>query len=348
MQKPTPSTINEFSWITHIASLSKAECGQILIPPYQHLGMAEQERISFGFIPEPHLKKCLPLNYIPDNQPFRLPFNPISTAKLAVNAPCNRYADVVPYNYNRVKLIQRPSSVGTDYINASYVGGFESCSRYIATQGPLETTIVDFYNMIIEQNSRLVVMLTPLVEKGRVKCEKYWPEIGKELLLSKGAMVVKTVDESVDQKIPDLVVRKIVVCWSDGVVVKEQEITQFHFVGWADHSVSASDSVLNLIHLTEKLQLEYTARFNDQSIGPMIVHCSAGCGRTGTLITIACIMDIILDDRKRQLGRSRVDLVPRIVGDLRKQRYLMVQTFDQYRFCYEVLDLWVKRLDEKS
>nr|CAG8453863.1 6036_t:CDS:2 [Entrophospora candida] len=135
----------------------------------------------------------------------------------------NRYSNVLPFNYNRVKLIRKRPGRTDDYINASYIRAPYDVKKYIVTQGPMKNTLEDFWLMIWEQNSKVIVMLTKEQEKNIIKCDKYWPDLGSPVIYKNSGRV-----------------------------------TQLHFVGWPDHGVPDSpENILNLIRKTDDLQKKY-------------------------------------------------------------------------------------------
>ncbi|CAG8538947.1 4664_t:CDS:1 [Paraglomus brasilianum] len=258
----------------------------------------------------------------------------IASSKAA--GPFNRYMDIMPYNHSRVKL----SSGKTDYINASYLDAPGKIRRYIAAQGPLSKTIDDFWLMVWEQNCGVVVMLTQEREKNLPKCTRYWPEKDKSFNFDDIGMTVTLESEVLDPSISS-VMRSITLTRKDddnsGQPSKTRRITQLHFMGWSDHGVPDSpDALLLLISKTNELQQlhadENNARTPPDAVGPVVVHCSAGVGRTGTFCTVDSVMALLpaMDD-------DSMDLVFHIIGFFREQRMRMVQTLRQYQFCYLTL-----------
>ncbi|CAG8578867.1 6525_t:CDS:1 [Paraglomus occultum] len=258
----------------------------------------------------------------------------IANSKAA--GPYNRYMDIMPYNQTRVKLL----SGKTDYINASYLDAPGKIRRYIAAQGPLSKTIDDFWLMIWEQNCGVVVMLTQEREKNMPKCARYWPEKDKSLNFDDIGMTVTLESEGLDPSISSIV-RSITLTRKEDdnneQSLKTRRVTQLHFMGWADHGVPDSpDALLQLISKTNELQQlhadENNARTQPDAVGPVVVHCSAGVGRTGTFCTVDSAMALlpIMDD-------DSMDLVFHIIGFFREQRMRMVQTLRQYQFCYMTL-----------
>ncbi|RHZ74361.1 hypothetical protein Glove_225g57 [Diversispora epigaea] len=243
----------------------------------------------------------------------------------------NRYSDILPFDYNRVKLIQpRPNK--TDYINASYIEGPNGITNYIGAQGPIERTFDDFWLMTWEQNSYVIVMLTKEQEKGQIKCHRYWPEEVNQSMIfnSIGMKIILEKEELVPNA--TCVLRIIRIEKSDETTrtTEIRTVTQLHFVGWPDHGVpDTPDTLLNLVNKTNEIQQQYINLLSPLKVGAMTVHCSAGCGRTGTFCTVhtaLAMLPTFKDDKS--------DLINYLVRELRKQRRTMVQTLAQYQYCY--------------
>ncbi|KAG9297359.1 hypothetical protein G9A89_009443 [Geosiphon pyriformis] len=265
----------------------------------------------------------------------------------------NRYCDILPFNYNRVKLCAKRSHKN-DYINASYIEAPGKVRKYIATQGPLDETIDDFWLMIWEQNTAVVVMLTKEEEKGAKKCSKYWP-LNKDLPIEYPETGIKVTLESEELDSNTVcIIRTIRLTKTSPVTTtfirdptmnidnqnsqapsspENRTIKQLQFIGWPDHGVPDSpDMILQLIRKTNELQQLSINRDdlgNGNEIGPVVVHCSAGCGRTGAFCTVdsaLALLPNIQDDSN--------DLIYHLVRHFREQRTTMVQTLGQFQYCY--------------
>jgi len=300
----------------------------------------------------------------------------------------NRYTNVWPFEYTRVKLSDhKPES--TDYINASHIQYIDvnpaslpsangpgsripqieslasqnestmssrTYRRYISTQGPLPATFDDFYNVIWEQNSYVIVMLTKEEEMNRIKCHRYWPSSVNESQCH-GKMTVTLISE-VSQPVLDrngqpnsnpdevIVVRKL------GLEKKGSNerriISQIQYMGWMDFGVPDDPlGTLRVIEMAGNTQTSYEQQATQNSeplVGPMIVHCSAGCGRTGAFCTIDTLMTrlTIDDDSMSQEERlGQLDILRATVEKFREQRVSMVQTLRQFAFCYEATLWWI-------
>ncbi|XP_063796204.1 receptor-type tyrosine-protein phosphatase C isoform X2 [Pseudophryne corroboree] len=241
---------------------------------------------------------------------------PIKEARLSCNQPKNRYIDILPYDDNRVVLSEIHGEPGSDYINASYINGFKEPRKYIAAQGPKEETMNDFWRMIWEQKSTIIVMVTRCEEGNRNKCAQYWPTMEEETEKF-GDLVVKITEEKF---FPDYITRKLYI--TNKREKSERDVTHIQFTIWPDHGVPDDPNLLL------KLRRRVNALSNFFS-GPIIVHCSAGVGRTGTYISI----DAMLEGLEAE---GRVDVYGFVV-QLRRQRCLMVQVESQYIFIHKSL-----------
>ncbi|XP_068670555.1 receptor-type tyrosine-protein phosphatase F-like [Montipora foliosa] len=227
----------------------------------------------------------------------------------------NRYANIVAYDHSRVLLNPFEGVPGSDYINASFIDGYNRQRAYIAAQGPLMETFDDFWRMIWEQMSSVIVMLTKLEERGRRKCDQYWPERGTK---NYGPIQVK-LKETLNMS--HYTLRKFVITHKQFPDVT-REVKQFHFTAWPDHGVPS--------HPTPLLSLvRHSFSANRENVGPMVVHCSAGVGRTGTFVTL----DVML---QRISQEDSVDVFG-FVRQMRYQRNFMVQTEAQYIFIHDAL-----------
>ncbi|XP_069769077.1 receptor-type tyrosine-protein phosphatase H-like [Narcine bancroftii] len=234
----------------------------------------------------------------------------------ADNKVKNRYTNIFPYDATRVKLNSQPDSSSSDYINASYMPGYNTENAFIAAQGPLPSTVADFWRMIWEQETQVIVMLTNCVEQNRVKCEHYWPMDYNTCIY--GDIAVNIVSENISPEwtIRNFKIKKV----GDS---KSRKVTHFHFTSWPDHGVPED---------TEKLlQFQKLIRnhLNNSQGGCPVIHCSAGVGRTGTLIAL----DYLL---QRMDKEAMVDVYG-IVYKMRMNRTCMVQTEPQYIFLHRCI-----------
>ncbi|XP_040422145.1 receptor-type tyrosine-protein phosphatase C isoform X3 [Cygnus olor] len=241
----------------------------------------------------------------------------IREAKKSHNQNKNRYIDILPYDHNRVELSEIPGDPGSDYINASHIDGFKEPRKYIAAQGPKDETTDDFWRMIWEQKATIIVMVTRCEEGNRNKCAQYWPSM-ENGSATYGDIIVK-INES--KMCPDYIIQKLHIT-KGRERTAGREVTHIQFTSWPDHGVPEDP------HLLLKLRRRVNALSNFFS-GPIVVHCSAGVGRTGTYIGIDAMLEG-LD------AEGRVDVYGYVVK-LRRQRCLMVQVESQYILIHQAL-----------
>uniref|UniRef100_A0A3P9LPA4 protein-tyrosine-phosphatase n=1 Tax=Oryzias latipes TaxID=8090 RepID=A0A3P9LPA4_ORYLA len=238
---------------------------------------------------------------------------PWDSAKMDENRMKNRYGNIIAYDHSRVRLQALEGEQSSDYINANYVDGYHRPNHYIATQGPMQETVSDFWRMVWQENTAAIVMVTNLVEVGRVKCCKYWPD-DTEIYRDIKVTLIET------ELLSEYVIRTFAVEKRGAHEIRE--IRQFHFTGWPDHGVPYhATGLLGFIRRVKSKTLT--------NAGPMVVHCSAGAGRTGCFIVI----DIMLDMAERE---GVVDIY-NCVRELRSRRVNMVQTEEQYVFIHDAI-----------
>ncbi|KAK2842858.1 hypothetical protein Q5P01_013058 [Channa striata] len=241
---------------------------------------------------------------------------PLDSALLPENRGKNRYNNILPYDSTRVKLSYVDDDPCSDYVNASYIPGNNFRREYIATQGPLPGTKDDFWKMVWEQNVHNIVMVTQCVEKGRVKCDHYWPFDQDPLYY--GDLIVQMLSESV---LPEWTIREFTIC-SEEQLSFTRLVRQFHYTVWPDHG--APETTQSLIQFVRTVR-DYVNR--TPGSGPTLVHCSAGVGRTGTFI--------VLDRVLQQLDTKDTVDIYGSVFDLRLHRSHMVQTECQYAYLHQ-------------
>uniref|UniRef100_T1JB95 protein-tyrosine-phosphatase n=1 Tax=Strigamia maritima TaxID=126957 RepID=T1JB95_STRMM len=238
---------------------------------------------------------------------------PRTAADIPVNRPKNRFTNILPYDHSRVKLLPTDDEEGSDYINANYVSGYNSPREFIVTQGPLHSTRDDFWRMVWEQNCRALVMLTRCIEKGREKCDHYWPYDTQPTTY--GDIQVTILNES---QYADWTISEFKVCRGD----HSRVVRHFHFTTWPDFGVP--DPPQSLIRFVRTFRERIPS---DQK--PIVAHCSAGVGRSGTFIALDRILQHI------QI-HDYVDIFG-IVYEMRKERVWMVQTEQQYICIHQCL-----------
>uniref|UniRef100_A0A671S792 Tyrosine-protein phosphatase non-receptor type 9 n=1 Tax=Sinocyclocheilus anshuiensis TaxID=1608454 RepID=A0A671S792_9TELE len=244
-------------------------------------------------------------------------------ALAAHNQERNRYGDVLCLDQTRVRLKR------SDYINASFMDGYKQKNAYIGTQGPLEKTYGDFWRMVWEQSVLVIVMTTRTDEGGRRKCGQYWPkEEGGQEVYGHIAVVNHRVDKHAHFNQTTLELHNT-------ETFEQRQVTHFQFLSWPDYGVPSSAlSLIDFLGAVKHQQQWAVQAFGSQWRGhpldpPMVVHCSAGIGRTGTF----CALDICLS----QLQDVRTLNVCQTVRRMRAQRAFSIQTPEQYYFCHTAI-----------
>ncbi|XP_071118632.1 uncharacterized protein [Haliotis cracherodii] len=229
------------------------------------------------------------------------------------NSGKNKFRGYYPYDHNRVRLTLLPALPGSDYINASLMHSFNQRKTYIAAQAPNKKTVGDFWRMIWEHSCSAVVMLTGLVEETKVKCEQYWPADG---VMDVGLF---TVEVEVTQIRANFTMRHMKV--ASKATGESRTVIQFHFTSWPDHGVPDTLALVSYIWLVRQTV--------EGTNGPLLVHCSAGIGRTGTYIAV----DSLIDQAREE---GVVDVLG-FVSVMRGQRKNMIQTAAQYECVFHCL-----------
>uniref|UniRef100_A0A7N8YQL7 protein-tyrosine-phosphatase n=1 Tax=Mastacembelus armatus TaxID=205130 RepID=A0A7N8YQL7_9TELE len=241
------------------------------------------------------------------------------TGNLPANMKKNRVLQIIPYDFNRVILSVKRGQEFTDYINASFIDGYRQKDCFIATQGPLSNTVEDFWRMVWEWRCHSIVMLTELKEREQEKCFQYWP--------SEGSVTFGdySVELTGDTQCETFTLKDMVLTYRPEK--QSQHVRHFHFHGWPEIGIPAEGrGMIDIIAAVQRQQQQSGNR-------PIIVHCSAGAGRTGTFIALSNILE-------RVKAEGLLDVF-QTVKNLRMQRPHMVQTVEQYDFCYRVVQDFV-------
>ncbi|RAO73799.1 uncharacterized protein BHQ10_009811 [Talaromyces amestolkiae] len=299
----------------------------------------------------------------------------------------NRYNDIYPFDHSRVRLQDVPSGA-CDYINANHVGAKFTNKTYIATQAPIPDTFVDFWRVIWEHDVRVIVALTAEMERGQIKCHPYWntnsygpfkvkslgerrvyvdlpqdPETPQRPSASEKKPSSEGLFTSGDER-PYILVRHFTLSHSDYPFKPIREITQLQYSYWPDFgTTSQPNHLLQLVEQCNKItrrssSINFSAEDAEPpGLRPIVVHCSAGCGRTGTFCTVDSVLDMLKqqrtkratnddsrkknnDDNEKWIYDDSTDLVAKTVEDFRTQRPSMVQNLSQFVLCYETILEW--------
>ena len=243
----------------------------------------------------------------------------VTTGSNIVNKPKNRFANIIPYEHSRVKLISTPGENFSDYINACYIDGYYKPQSYIASQGPMPNTINDLWRLVWEKNIEHIVALTRVMEALKKKCEQYWPELEtNSCTYGPIEVTLKRIDRFTSYDIRMMEIKH------QDYPNDTRSVIQFHFVVWPDHGVPIfSSSLLSFINHTKEYHIP------GKQEAPLLIHCSAGVGRTGTFI----VLDYFIEHLKEN---DKIN-VYRMVAQLREARCLMVQTKDQFMFIHDAI-----------
>ncbi|CAF0964408.1 unnamed protein product [Adineta steineri] len=247
----------------------------------------------------------------------RLPTESLHPKTLAFrpeNKSKNRFNAIEPYDHSRVVLRPLTSDPSSDYINASYIDGYRASKLYIAAQAPTETTLHDFIRMIWQLRIQSIVIVTRLFEDGKHKCIQYWPDEGEKRVNDFRIRIDN------EEKYADYTIRKFMIInqseSADPLIVK-----QYHFLSWPDHGCLSLSTPL--LDFRQRFRADY------KSLSPILVHCSAGVGRSGTFIAL----DALLEQAEHEDTIDILDFTHR----MRQNRVYMIQTIDQYVFLYRTL-----------
>ncbi|XP_072172202.1 tyrosine-protein phosphatase non-receptor type 5-like [Diadema setosum] len=257
---------------------------------------------------------------------WEIPMNHPESVEVPGSAAKNRYSTILPNPQTRVALPPITGDPLSDYINANLIRGYDrEANAFIATQGPMAHTLADFWRMVWFTNAPVVVMVTKLKERKRSKCEMYWPQ---------GQGFYGPIDVTVEETIPkdDYILRIFTLKYLN----ESRQILHYWYTAWPDNK--SPENPVTLLEMIREVEISRT----DPTLprGPVIVHCSAGLGRTGCYIAITIGM--------RQLDEENMIDILGIICQMRQDRGGMIQTNEQYEFIHQALCLYERRLPRKD
>jgi len=269
----------------------------------------------------------LEFNYVEKKSESDSFFGDYDSAVRPVNRAKNRYSNVLPLEKTRVKLKLKNQMEGSDYINANWIDGLIPGSEraYITTQGPLQETVEDFWRMVSETGSNVIVMLTKEVENDKIKCTHYWPlEPGNMFTFDNIRVSLADEVKTFENKLVERTLQLENLDTGDW-----REIKHYQYLDWPDHGLPESAAAFRkILHKVDKVRAKKS---------PIVVHCSAGIGRTGTFCTVHSALEKLHLHMKEKPNEAPEFNVLQTVLRMREQRVGMVQTKEQYIFCYKAL-----------
>ncbi|XP_060073690.1 receptor-type tyrosine-protein phosphatase kappa-like [Ylistrum balloti] len=252
-----------------------------------------------------------------ENEYKSIPFGDLHEHKIGMlpqNKTKNRFKTTFPYDHSRVVLDSVGKDPHSDYINANYIDSVTKTAEYVATQGPRPGTVNDFWRMVWQLKTNKIVMLTNLIEGAKHKCDKYWPDEGQPLSTTHFNIILDRERSYAFYVIRDLTV-------TEKKTKSARQIHQFHYITWPDHGTPDPNELV-VFHRRVK-------QYQNVLTGKLVVHCSAGIGRTGTFLALDALLDY-----GKEFGR--IDVM-QYVNTMRKDRINMVQTADQYIAIHQLL-----------
>ncbi|XP_022097112.1 uncharacterized protein LOC110982770 isoform X2 [Acanthaster planci] len=237
----------------------------------------------------------------------------------------NRFKNIIPYDDSRVPLEAIEGEPLSHYYNASYIQDYKKKNAFVAAMGPNTASLKDFWRLIWQEKFNIIVMATRLVENGKEKCKRYWPTtVGQEERYGKTIVKLLELESFSDYAISTLQV------YQAGRDDISHTIKHFNMITWPDMGVPLyPSSVLDLVQVVKDAQTQLLARNSAEADKPLLVHCSAGVGRTGTFIAIYTLLDMMAEQGEVSVFR--------FVNQMRENRVNMVQTYEQYVFIYSAL-----------
>ncbi|XP_072180078.1 receptor-type tyrosine-protein phosphatase mu-like [Diadema setosum] len=255
---------------------------------------------------------------------------PWNVASKEQNKSKNRFKNIIAYDHSRVVLETVDGDPHSDYYNANYIHNFRGEKVIIASQAPNEASLTDFWRMIWQENVETVVMVTTLTQNGKDQCTQYWPEESRSINIGNFSIFL-----SEEHTFSDHVIRELDVKMStfttlfnlQGRGEEKRTVTQFHYMSWSNKDVP--ENYTTLLDFVDVVLRHHATMPLSKRNRPMLVHCSAGIGRTGTFLTLYNMLFMM-----RETGK--VDIFG-FVNKMRENRIKMVDTQDQYLFIYNAL-----------
>ena len=324
--------ISYTTWVEQDTNIKKLCTPFEVVLPNENQDISDQNNNPFGVLTRHDYGCELKLiKWITEDETHKNNFIKIGNK----GAKINRHNDILPYIFNAVPLDLNITEKNLDnYINASYIDGpiKKESKLFIATQGPLKETIPSFWKMIYNHKIRLVIMLSSSLEEVDGRSAVYWPkEKETPLNFEENNLCVEFISK--EEIIPNAFILK------KFKINNDFEVKQIHIICWPDHGMPSDQNLAKEIVDT---MINYIKREREgENKSPIVVHCSAGVGRTGTVIAIYVIA-LCLEYLKK-INKPLVMNVFNVVRKLREQRYSLVTDTDQYKFIYDYSLYWIKK-----
>ncbi|XP_074659855.1 tyrosine-protein phosphatase non-receptor type 7-like [Tubulanus polymorphus] len=272
------------------------------------------------------LRKCLKNVKALCDEFWDIPMNHPDRVEIPGSGMKNRYKTILPNEHSRVKLAEIDSDIMTTYINANFIRGYAGEHKaYIATQGPMSHTVIDFWRLIWQEKVPCIVMITKLQEKNKQKCENYLPEPGEQSKFGDIEVRISSSTQKDGYEIRQLSVKYL---------NEEHTVMHYWFTSWPDHKTP--DTPKQILDMVHDVEIERHSLETRLAKGPVVVHCSAGIGRTGCFIAISIGV--------KQLKEEQMVDVLGIVCQMRIDRGGMVQNNEQYEFVHRALCTFEREL----
>ena len=319
-----------YSWVEKDINLQKLCSPFEVVIPTENNNIEDQNNDPFGVLTRHDFGCELKLiKWITEDETHKNNFIKVGNKGTKIN----RHNDILPYKYNAVPLDLNISEKNLDnYINASYINDpiRKESKLFIATQGPLKETIPSFWKMIYNHKTKLVIMLSSNLEEIDGRSAIYWPkEKENPLNFQDNNLCIKLISQ--DEIIPNsLIIKKF-------LINDDLEVKQIHIVCWPDHGMPRDQNLA--IEIVDTMINYIKIEREEKNRGPIVVHCSAGVGRTGTVIAIYVI--VLCLEYLKKMKKPLVMNIFNVVRKLREQRYSLVTDTEQYKFIYDYCLNWI-------